>query len=150
MHENRGDEIHGSCPLEWITVSLAGLVALLGPNLELVWFIYFIAVWALLVGVLELLIARSLRRHIPDEWFLTVAGVASLILGVYFLFDRSEEGASMLRWLGIYAGFSAIAGAGVSTLWLTFFDPPDSRRLRALHVQMSVHRALWIWQHLAS
>lgn len=91
-----------------IAVSVVGLVALLGPKLELVWFVYFIAVWALVVGVLELLIARSLRRHIPDEWSLTVAGLASLILGAYFLFERSDDGVSMLRWLGVYAGFSAI------------------------------------------
>jgi uncharacterized membrane protein HdeD (DUF308 family) len=56
------------------------VVTLLGSKLTLVRFVYFIAAWAVVIGVLELLIARSLRRHIPDEWSLTVAGVASTIL----------------------------------------------------------------------
>jgi uncharacterized membrane protein HdeD (DUF308 family) len=63
----------------------------------------------MVVGILELVMARTLRRHIPDEWSLSLAGLGSLILGAYFLFERSVEGVSILRWLGVYATFSALA-----------------------------------------
>ena len=91
-----------------IAVSVVGLVTLLGTRLTLSRFVYFIAAWAIVIGVLELLIARSLRRHIPDEWSLTVAGMASIILGAYRIFEPSDQGVSLLPWLGVYAGFSAM------------------------------------------
>jgi uncharacterized membrane protein HdeD (DUF308 family) len=97
-----------------IAVSVVGLVTLLGSKLTLVRFVYFIAAWAIVIGVLELQIARSLRRHIPDEWSLTVAGAASIILGAYRIFERSDQGVSLLPWLGVYAGFSAITMLALS------------------------------------
>ena len=63
-----------------------------------------VAVWAMVAGVLELVMARTLRRHVPDEWSLSLAGLGSLILGAYFLFERS-----IMLWLGVYAAVSALA-----------------------------------------
>jgi uncharacterized membrane protein HdeD (DUF308 family) len=91
-----------------IAVSVAGLVILLAHKLELARLVLIVAVWAIVVGILELLIAHTLRRHIPDEWSLSLAGLASLMLGAYFLFDRSDGTISLLRWLGVYAAFSAV------------------------------------------
>jgi uncharacterized membrane protein HdeD (DUF308 family) len=91
-----------------IAVSVAGLVILLAPKLEVAWLVLIVAVWAILVGILELLMAHTLRRHIPDEWSLSLAGLGSLMLGAYFLFDRSDGTISLLRWLGVYAAFSAV------------------------------------------
>jgi len=91
-----------------IAVCIGGLVIVLAPKLELTWLVYIVAIWAVVVGVLELLIARSLRRHIPDEWSLAFAGAGSLRLGAYFLLQRSNEGASVLLWLAVYAAFSAV------------------------------------------
>src|SRR5262249_9148029 len=92
-----------------IAVCVAGLVILLAPKMELASFVYLVAVWAIVVGILELVTARALRRHIPDEWSLSLAGLGSLILGAYFLFERSVQGATMIRWLGVYSAFSAVA-----------------------------------------
>ena len=92
-----------------IAVCVAGLVILVAPKMELASFVYLVAVWAIAIGILEVLMARALRRHIPDEWSLSLAGVGSLILGAYFLFERSVEGVSVIRWLGVYAAFSAVA-----------------------------------------
>lgn len=91
-----------------IAVAVAGLVVVLAPKLDLTSLVYFGAVWSIAVGILELLMARTLRRHVPDEWSLSLAGIASLALGGYFLFERSDESASLLRWLGVYAAFSAV------------------------------------------
>jgi uncharacterized membrane protein HdeD (DUF308 family) len=92
-----------------IAVCVAGSIIMVAPRLDLVWLVYIVAVWAMIVGLLEILVARGLRRHIPDEWSLTLAGLGSFVLGAYFLLEPGEDGASMLVWLGIYAGFSAIA-----------------------------------------
>jgi uncharacterized membrane protein HdeD (DUF308 family) len=91
-----------------VAVCIAGLVIVLAPKLELTWLVDIVAIWAVVIGVLELLIARRLRRHIPAEWSLAFAGMGSLCLGVYFLLQRSNEGASLLLWLAVYAAFSAV------------------------------------------
>jgi uncharacterized membrane protein HdeD (DUF308 family) len=91
-----------------IAVGVGGLFVVLAPKLDLTLFVYFAVVWSIVIGILELLMARTLRRHIPDEWFLSLAGLASLALGGYLFFERSDASASLLRWLGVYAGFSAV------------------------------------------
>jgi len=97
-----------------IIICVAGAASILAPRLDLIWLVYGIAVWALVAGVLELLQAQKLRRHIPDEWFLALTGAGSLCLGAYLLISRPTEAILMLRWLGIYAGFSAITILGLA------------------------------------
>jgi uncharacterized membrane protein HdeD (DUF308 family) len=98
-----------------IAIFIAGAIILLAPRLDLMWLVYGIAVWAIVVAILELLLARTLRRHIPDEWFLALAGAGSFCLGAYFLLvARTTEAISMLRWLGVYAGFSALTILGLA------------------------------------
>lgn len=106
----RGAAMHRSRLLlaDGIVVALAGIVILISPRLDLTWLGRMVAGWALVVGILELLLARSLRRHLPDEWSLAVAGAVSVIFGAYFFFRRGEEAAEMLVWLGFYVAFSAV------------------------------------------
>lgn len=92
-----------------IAICIAGGVILLAPRLDLTFLVHGVAVWAIAVGMLELLLARTLRRHIPDEWSLALAGTVSFLLGAYFLAAHVTEPISMLRWLGVYAAFSAVA-----------------------------------------
>lgn len=101
-----------------IAVSVVGLVTLLGSKLTLARFVYFIAAWAIVVGVPELLIAPSLRRHIPDEWSLTVAGVCPGHSRSLLHFRAKRPGsipAAMARRL-CGAQRNNHAGAGFSTL----------------------------------
>jgi uncharacterized membrane protein HdeD (DUF308 family) len=107
----RGAGAEKSHLLLWdgIAICSGGAVILLAPRLDLTWLVYGIAVLAIGVGILEILLARTLRRHIPDEWAMALAGAGSFCFGVYFLLAPMTETFSMLRWLGIYAGFSGIA-----------------------------------------
>jgi uncharacterized membrane protein HdeD (DUF308 family) len=109
-----------------IAICIAGGIILLAPRLDLTWLVTTVAVMAMIVGVLEMTLARRLRRHIPDGWILALAGAVSFCLGAYFVFARIMEAGSMLEWLSVYAGFSALA-----MLTLAF-------RLRSL--QASVHK----------
>lgn len=112
----RGAGQEKSSLLLWdgIVICLAGAGIILAPRLDLVWLVYGIAVWALVAGILELLQARKLRRHVSDEWFLGLAGAGSLCLGAYLLIARPTGGTAMLRWLGLYAGFSGVAILGLA------------------------------------
>ncbi len=74
-----------------------------------------IILMALSAGILELATARSLRRHLADEWFLGFAGAVSVGFAlVFFAFGfgwikMGPGSQSSIFWLGSYFGFSAIA-----------------------------------------
>jgi len=81
-----------------------------------------IILMAMSIGILELVIARTLRRerHVADGWFLGLAGVASvgfalafLALGLHWI--RIGPGSHLdLLWLGSYFGFTAICMVGLA------------------------------------
>src|SRR5215831_4726015 len=104
-----GKEISYLLLWDGIVVSAAGSIIMFAPRLDLIWLAYIVAAWAIIVGLLEVLAARALRRHIPDEWSLTLAGLGSFVLGAYFFLDRGSEAESMVMWIGVYAGFSTLA-----------------------------------------
>jgi uncharacterized membrane protein HdeD (DUF308 family) len=45
----------------------------------------FIAVWAIIIGVLQLYAAIQLRKAIDNEWFLVLSGVLSIAFGVVLI-----------------------------------------------------------------
>jgi uncharacterized membrane protein HdeD (DUF308 family) len=75
-----------------------------------------LVVMAMSVGIFELITARTLRRprHAADEWFLGLAGAASVgfalaFFALGFRWIKLEPGShSDLLWIGSYFGFSAI------------------------------------------
>jgi uncharacterized membrane protein HdeD (DUF308 family) len=56
--------------------------------------------------------ARNVRRHLRDEWFLAAAGCGSVIFGSILLSGWVKDDHILLVWLAGYALFSAIAMAG--------------------------------------
>jgi uncharacterized membrane protein HdeD (DUF308 family) len=81
-----------------------------------------IVLMAISAGILELGIARTLRRrhHVADGSFLALAGVASIgfalpFLALGFRWIRIEPGSHPdLLWLGAYFGFSAVCMLGLA------------------------------------
>ncbi len=81
-----------------------------------------IILMAMSIGILELVIARNLRRqgHVADGWFLASAGVASVGFALVFFalgfgWIKIEPGShAHLLWVGSYFGFSAICMLGLA------------------------------------
>lgn len=71
--------------LDGLAVSLAGLVLMVSNSISFRTVAYLLVILATTIGILELSTARMLRRHVPDEWFLGLAGAASLGFAVVFL-----------------------------------------------------------------
>jgi uncharacterized membrane protein HdeD (DUF308 family) len=116
--------------LDGLGASCAGIVVAVVPALLLTHLVWIIAVWAVFIGVCEILIARRLRRHLPDERFLAIAGAGSLVFGLFLLQGRSFSDSGMLAWLGSYALFSAATMSGLAyRLW------------RARSVTSAIHHA---------
>jgi uncharacterized membrane protein HdeD (DUF308 family) len=95
---------------EWWPLVLEGVAGLGIAVLTVVWpdvtalaLVYLIAVWALVTGVMEVVAAVRLRKVIRGEFFLGLAGVASIAFGIIAVLFPGE-GALALVWLiGSYA-----------------------------------------------
>jgi len=101
-------------------LSIAGLIVVMVPKLTLSMLGHIVAASAIVIGICELVLAQTIRRHIPDEWFLVLSGVGLMCFGTFLLLMWTQEASVVGKWLGIYAAFS-----GIVTLGLGF-------RLRAL------------------
>jgi len=82
---------------------VAGLLTFFVPGITALVLLYFIAAWALITGIAEIVAAVRLRRVITGEWMLALAGLLSAIFGV-FLFAFPGAGAlTVVLWIGAYA-----------------------------------------------
>lgn len=100
--------------IDGIGVCLAGVIVAVVPTLTLPHLIRIIAFWAFFAAICEVLIARTIRRHLPDEWFLAMAGAGSLAFGAFLLQDREISDSFLLAWPGSYALFSAMTMSGLA------------------------------------
>jgi uncharacterized membrane protein HdeD (DUF308 family) len=95
-------------PRWWLAiVGIAGLAAgaltFLMPGLTALVLVTFIAVWAIVLGVMEIIGAIKLRKEIQGEWLLILNGVISVLFGLVLLW-RPVTGALALVWIiGAYA-----------------------------------------------
>jgi len=94
--------------LEGIVGIGVGILAFTAPGLTALALLYYIAIWAIVTGVLEIMAAIRLRKEIRGEWMLILAGLASVAFGV-ILTARPGVGALSLLWLiGTYAVFFGV------------------------------------------
>src|SRR4029077_3574689 len=75
-----------------------GVLTFLAPALTALALLFYIAIWAIATGVLEIVAAIRLRKEIENEWMLVVAGLASVVFGV-LLMAQPAAGALALLWL---------------------------------------------------
>ncbi len=89
---------------EGIISILAGIVAFVYPGLTALVFLYIVAIYAILTGILEIVAAFVIRGFAAQEWALGIAGVLSIIFGILLFVIRPGAGILTLLWLvGIYA-----------------------------------------------
>lgn len=84
--------------LEGIVSIIAGVLALLFPVFAAEVLVIIIAAWAIVTGAFEIFAAIRLREQIKGEFWLGLAGLASILFGV-ILFVFPGAGALSLVWL---------------------------------------------------
>jgi uncharacterized membrane protein HdeD (DUF308 family) len=107
--------------LQGILGIATGIITFVWPGLTALVLLYFIAAWAIVIGVFEIAAAIRLRKEIQGEWLLALRGVLAIVFGV-ILFANPGAGALAVVWL---IGAFSIA-LGVLNLVLAF-------RLRGHH-----------------
>jgi uncharacterized membrane protein HdeD (DUF308 family) len=98
----RNGERWGLLILEGIVDLAAGLVAVLWPAITLVALIWIVAIWAIVSGALMLGAAFTLNLD-HGRWWLGLAGVASIILGILLVIEPLIGAVVLTMWLGAYA-----------------------------------------------
>jgi len=75
-----------------------GILTFFAPGVTALALLFYIAIWAIGTGVLEIVAAVRLRKEIEGEWMLILAGLASVVFGV-LLMVQPGAGALALLWL---------------------------------------------------
>jgi uncharacterized membrane protein HdeD (DUF308 family) len=80
-----------------------GVVVAVWPDISALSLLYVVAAYAIVIGIYEVAAAIELRKQIDNEWWVGLAGVASIAFGV-LAFIYPGDGAVALVWtIGVYA-----------------------------------------------
>lgn len=99
----------GVLAFEGVVGILAAIAALINPGSTALALLYVIAFWAIITGVMEVVTAIRLRNFIPNEWFLIIAGVLSVLFGIVLIVNPGVGALSVLTIIGAYAIFFGVA-----------------------------------------
>ncbi len=105
----RGGEV---APRWWLAVVgvagiLAGLLAFLAPGITAFVLLMFIAGWAIVIGILQIIGAVRLRKEIEGEWLLGLSGVLAVLFGIALV---AVPGAGLLSMVWLIGAFAIVAG----------------------------------------
>lgn len=89
--------------LEGLVGILAGILTFVYPGVSAIILLYFIAAWAILTGILEIVAAIRLREEITGEWALALGGIASIIFGILLILFPGTGALAVVWIIGSYA-----------------------------------------------
>jgi len=81
---------------------VVGIIALVRPGIAAVTLVYLVAVWAILSGLVELGAAYRLRRIVPNEFFLVLGGIVSIVFGILLAVNPSAGVVTIVWLFGAY------------------------------------------------
>lgn len=84
-----------------------GLLTFFYPGATALTLLYFVAFWAIVVGIMEIVSAFHLRKEIEGEIWLGLAGLLSVAFGLFLL---ARPGAGILTLLWLLAAYAIAFG----------------------------------------
>ncbi len=92
-----------------------GVMTLMWPGVTALALLYFIAFWAIAIGVMQIVGAIRMRKEIDNEWWLGLGGLLSVLLGVVMIL---MPGAGALGLIWAIASFAIVYGVTLVMLSL--------------------------------
>jgi uncharacterized membrane protein HdeD (DUF308 family) len=100
---NRGEQGWGLLLFEGILGILAGVVALVWPGITALAFLYLLAAWAIITGIMEVVAPLSFPMRGGRAVLMALAGVVSIVFGI-IIAAQPASGLLAVVWLiGAYA-----------------------------------------------
>ena len=92
----------------WLTIEgvagiATGILTLIWPGMTGVALVYLVGAWALVTGIMNIVLAIRLRKEIQGEWLMILSGLASIGLAVLVVLSPIAATLAMVWALGIYA-----------------------------------------------
>jgi uncharacterized membrane protein HdeD (DUF308 family) len=101
---NRRGEPHWLSLLVSGVVGIAlGILTFLWPQVTALILLYFVAAWAVIIGLSQIVAGIRLRKLITGEWLLILAGVLSLVFGLMLFVAPGAGALAIALWIGAYA-----------------------------------------------
>lgn len=98
----------------WWVLLLSGLIGIgigvltfFAPGITTLALVLYIGIWAIATGILEIVAAVRLHKDIQGEWLLALAGIVSVVFGVFLVW---QPGAGALALLWIIATYAVVFG----------------------------------------
>ncbi len=116
--------------LEGLVSIAAGLVTFFWPGLTALVLLYVIAAWALVAGVLEIVVAVGLRKKIRGEWWLALSGILSVVAGGLMMWAPGAGALALVLWIGAFAVVFGVLLIGLALRlrgWRVEAEQPLSR-----------------------
>ena len=106
----------------WAVLLLEGLLGIAvgvmtwrSPGITTIALLFYIAAWALVTGVLEIVAAIRLRKEIEGEGWLALSGALSILLGLILMWMPGAGALGLIYVIGSYA-----VAFGVALIMLGF------------------------------
>jgi uncharacterized membrane protein HdeD (DUF308 family) len=81
----------------------AGITTFLWPVMTALALLMFIAVWALFIGIFQIVAAIRLRKAIDNEWLLGASGALSVLFGVLMMASPGAGAVAVAWMIGAYS-----------------------------------------------
>jgi len=85
-----------------------GVLTFSAPGVTALALLFYIAIWAIATGVLQIVAAIRLRKEMEGEWMLILGGLASVTFGVIL---TAQPGAGALGVLWLIGTYAVVFGA---------------------------------------
>jgi len=100
----RKEREHWGLLLIWGLLGIGiGILTFLVPGITALALLFYIAIWAVATGVLEIVAAIRLRKEIEGEWLLILGGLVSVVFGVILMAQPLAAALAVLWLIAIYA-----------------------------------------------
>lgn len=115
--------------VEGVVGMSVGLFILFMMQQAIMVFILVIGIWAILTGILEIIAAYELRKHIADDVWMLFVGIASIIFGILVFLNPLTSALAITFVFGVYALMFGIFLLGLGQSIRNFhLSPTKSKR----------------------